>query len=245
MAVFVLKNCKVLVGNYDLSGDMNSMTLSYESEVKDRTTFASGGARRKMSGLLDTKADWRGFWDAGVGKPDDVMFESIGLGDNVLTVCPVDGAVGEQAFFTKAVTGSYSPGAKVGELFEFSGNAEGNYVLVRGQVALNGVLAVTGNSASVNLGLVGAGQRVYAVMHVLAAAGTGDAKLVMRVQSDTSADFPSPIDRITFADVTPAAPTSQLLAAAGPIATDTWWRLQYTITGTNPSFNIAAAIAIQ
>lgn len=244
MGAFVVKNCKVYVGQNDLSGDSNSVTINYEAEMKDRTTFGSGGARRRVSGLTDTKVEWKGFWDSGVGKPEDAVLEAIATGDEVLTVCPVDGVVGERAFFTRVATSSYSPSAQVGELMEFSAKAEGKVPLARGLVVVNGAVTVTGNSGVLNLGKVDAGKKLYAALHILAASGTG-ATLTARVQSDDSGDFLSPIDRITFPAVGPTDHKAGILSADGPIATDTHWRLQYTVTGDSPSFTIVAVLAIQ
>jgi hypothetical protein len=62
------------------------------------------------------------------------------------------------------------------------------------------------------------------------------------IQSDNAEAFTTPTARITFAQATAAG--AQLLSANGAI-TDDWWRVNYTIAGTAPSFTFGVAIGIR
>ena len=72
--------------------------------------------------------------------------------------------------------------------------------------------------------------------------GTSTPTVTFKLQSDDNASFTSPTDRITFTDIT--AIGSDFQSVAGAI-TDDYWRLNYTISGTNPSFGIHATIGIE
>lgn len=241
MATYVLKNCQVMLGEYDLSGDTNSLALSYETEMKDATTFGSKGAREKKAGLLDIKAELGGLWDSGIGGLDQQLYEAIGMQDTVMTVCPTDGAVGKTALMTRVLEASYSPGAKVGDLLEFSTRAEGRGILARGQVLLNGVYTETGTTEPVRLGKVLGDQRLYVALHVVGYSGS-TRTLKVRLQSSPDSAFTAPIDRVIFDTVTTVRAIWQEVPAS---VTDEWWRVQYTIQGTNPSFAFLVAAAIQ
>jgi len=62
------------------------------------------------------------------------------------------------------------------------------------------------------------------------------------LQSDDNSDFTSATDRATFTALT--AIGSEIKSVAGAV-TDQYWRLNYTISGTNPSFSIHATIGIE
>jgi hypothetical protein len=134
------------------------------------------------------------------------------------------------------------PSGAVGEMAAFraaarSGDGAG---LIGGTVIHNQTRTTSGNGTGFQLGAVGATQRVHGALHVLSAAGTTPSLTVV-VQSDTSG-FPSPTTQLSFAAKT--AIGSEFLSAAGPI-TDDFWRANFTISGTSPSFLFALILGIQ
>lgn len=244
MADYVLEDCKLYLAGYDFSGDVNQMTLTYEAEIKDNTTFGSGGAREKLPGLKNCTLEGSGFWDnaSGNGDQDDVMFDEVGTSEEVVTVCPTTGADGEIAFTFKSLLASYAPGEAIGEVLAFTVNAEGHDVLVRGTIMSAGAKTATGNGTARQLGAVGATQKLYATLHVLAASGTSPTLDVV-IQSDDASGFVSPTSRITFTRAT--AIGSQWATPVSGAITDDWWRVALTIGGTSPSFTILVVIGIQ
>lgn len=237
MATFVIKDTRLLVGGLDVSGSINECGVTYQAEIKDATVMNPNGARDKRSGLMDVALDHRGFWE---DEPDEALFNAINGAEQIITAAPESALVGGVGYSFKAQQASYAPGARVGEMFGFAVRAEGKGKLVRGTILLNGTLTATGNTSPTLLGAVSAAQKVYAAMHVLAVAGTAPT-LNVKLQSDDASGFLSPIDRITFAQVT--QPGAQFLSAVGPI-TDTYWRVQYTIAGTSPSFLVLVNVGI-
>ena len=90
------------------------------------------------------------------------------------------------------------------------------------------------------LGAVSATQSVYAALHVLSVSGTSTPTLTVTVQSDT-VGFATPTSRVVFSGAT--AVGAQFGSAAGAI-TDDYWRVSWTVSGTNPSFLFGVTIGI-
>ncbi len=242
MAKQILQDCKLWLGGYNLSGDMGTLKLNAEIDVKSFAPFDAGGFRRKLPGLQNVTAEHEGFWEADVGKVDEVLFNKIASLNEVMTIAPQTGAEGEKAYILKSLLSSYVPKGQIGELFAFTVSVEGNSGLVRGTILLNAAITATGNGTARNLGAATANQKLYAALHVLAASGTTPT-LDVKIQSDDAVDFLSPIDRITFAQAT-AIGAQYAAPVAGPI-TDTWWRVAYIIGGTTPSFTAVVVVGIQ
>ena len=78
-------------------------------------------------------------------------------------------------------------------------------------------------------------------MHVTAASGT-DPTLDVTIDSDDNSDMTTPTNRLTFAQVVGVGSEGPI-SAAGTI-TDEWWRVEYAITGTDPSFDVAILLGI-
>jgi len=242
MGKYVLQNCKLYLGGYDLSADMNQLAIDYSAQEIEKTVFDSGSVQR-VAGLLDFKFNHRGLYEAGTDKVDEIIWNKFATVDEIMTVCPTDGAAGETAFSLKGLLTNYAPGAAVGELFAFDLSGSGTVSkLIRGTIMETGAKTTTGTGTARQLGAVGENQKLYAVMHVLAVSGTTPT-IDMVVQSDDAEGFASPTDRITFNQVTEVG-AQWATPVSGPI-TDNWWRLSWTIGGTDPSFTVVVLLAIQ
>jgi hypothetical protein len=98
----------------------------------------------------------------------------------------------------------------------------------------------TGTGTSVQLGAVSSTQRLYVALHVFSVSGTTPS-LTVAIQSDNATGFPSASTVTTLTAAT--AIGSQITRVAGPI-TDDWFRVSYTISGTDPSFLFAVTAGI-
>ena len=78
-------------------------------------------------------------------------------------------------------------------------------------------------------------------LHVLSVAGTSTPTLTVIVQSDDNAGFTTPTTRISFTAAT--AVGAQWGSVAGAL-TDDYWRISYTISGTNPVFAFAVSAGV-
>lgn len=243
MAFQVLRNCKLYFAGHDVSGDMNKLDLKYSAETLDKTVFGATTKSRLM-GLKDVELSGGGFWeaDSAAFKIDDVVNSKLAVADELITVCPTDGAAGEVAFFFPALLAEYSPGAAVGEIFAFEISASGCQVLGRGTIMETGAKSATAGGTARQLGAVSASQKVYAGLHILAASGTNPT-LDLKIQSDDAQGMASPTDRITFAQATGIG--SQWATPVAGAITDNWWRAYWTLGGTTPSFTVVVVVAIQ
>jgi hypothetical protein len=243
MAPRVLTNAKILLGGFDLSGDLNAIAIDYKGELLDDTTFTSGGTRVRKGGLKVVTVDGEGFWNGGADALDDALFAKVGVDNVPLTITPEAGLEGESGFAMLAVVGDYSPGGEIGELLPFTVSAESDGDLVRGTIMLNRTAVASANSgAARQVGAVSATQKLYAALHVLAAAGVAPTLDVV-VKSDDLQAFGSAVPRITFGQKT-AVGSEWAAPVIGPI-TDAWWRCEFTIAGAGPSFTFVLLLAIQ
>lgn len=244
MASSALIDCKLYVASFDLSGDMNALSLTYAAEMRDGTAFGNT-TRINKAGLKSIVAQHEGLWDSdGTDEPDDVFFSRIGTANVPVTISPQTGADGEVAYMFRAAHSEYAPGASVGELFAFSVSMEGDdgAPLVRGMILQPATAkTATGTGTARQLGAVSATQKLYGALHVIAASGTAPTLDVV-VASDNAVGFPSPASQLTFAQRT--AIGSEWKTASGAI-TDDWFRVSFTIGGTNPSFTFVVAVGIR
>lgn len=228
MAIKVLSNAKLWLDAWDLSGDLNKIAMEYGVDLQDATTFANQGGKARKGGLKSTSLALEGFWNGGVDQVDEVLWGKVGAVSVPITVADGTGLAGDPAFSFLAGLAQYVPGAAVGEMFKFSVDAESSDdALIRGILLRNSIETAGANGAAFAQGLVGAGQRLWAALHVVAIAGGGT--WTFKVQSDTSG-FPSPIDRITFNAVTVKG-SQWAVPVAGPIATDDNWRATWSVAG--------------
>ena len=238
MTTEVLKNCKLWLDGYSLSGYLNAIAIEYGAEMLDATTFGND-TKINAGGIKTVTAQHEGYWDS---EPDGALFGMIGVSDKPMTACPQTGVVGDVAYFFLSNLAEYSPGAAHGELFSFSVSAESTGKLVRGEILINGsALAASGNGTARQLGAASSAQKLYAALHVTAVDGTLPTLDVV-VQSDDAEAFTTATDRITFTQATDIG--SEFKELAGAI-TDTWYRISYAIAGTSPQFTFAVAVGIR
>lgn len=248
MAKIVLLDTRVFAGAADLSGQSNKLELTDEIEDKETTNFRSGGAKEFLGGLETVSINAEGQWEAGdPGKIDDQQWAS----RRVLDVWTMgaesdsDTGPGSVMYIAKALRTSISLLGAVGDVAPWTANATGTWPLARGVCAHpSGVARTsTGSGTAIQVGAVSAGQKLYASLHVLSVSGTSTPTLTVTVQSDDASGFASPATRLTFDAATEAG--GQILRTDGTAITDDWWRVGWTISGTDPSFLFLAAFGIE
>jgi hypothetical protein len=241
----VLTNARYFVGPADLTSYNNKIELDDSIEDKETTSFGSGGAKEYIGGIESVAIGAEGQWIAGdPGYIDDEMWAARRQVE-AHTICPDTASVASLAYLTKAVRLDSKLFGQVGDVEPWMLAAAGSWPLARG-VILNApgtALTVTGTGTVVQYVAVSSlSQYLYASLHVLSVAGTAVPTLTVKVQSAALVGFGSPTDRITFTAAT--AQSSQITRVAG-ISTDTFYRVSYTISGTNPSFLATVAIGVQ
>lgn len=248
MSKLVLLDARIYMGGADLSGDGNKIELDDEIEAKTVTNWRSAGAREVLGGLADSSLNAEGYFEAGTaGLPDDAFWaqrrETVPI--SVAPEGDGDTAAGGLMYLTKMLTIQRQVvGGSVGDVASWSAQARGNWPLARGVTAHPSMVPriASGNGSSLNLGALAAGRHLYANLHVLSIAGTSTPSITVNVQSDDGTGFPSATTRGSFAAKT--AIGGESIRIAGPI-TDTWWRVNWTITGSSPSFLFLVTLGIE
>jgi hypothetical protein len=238
MSTLILTDAMILLAGYDLSGDMNSVSIESGIETKDNTTF--GDDTRSMQGGLKTSGvSAEGFWNGGTGEVDDILFNGMGLDGKIIMISPT-GVESDIAYSINSMVGKYSPGGAVGEMFKFSVDAAAQGDLIRGTLIFNAAsLSSSGNGTGYQLGAVGASETLYGVLQVLNA-GTGTIDII--VESDIDNTFTTAATQLTFTQFADVG--AEIQTKAGAI-TDDWYRVSYTIAGASPDFQFALALGIQ
>ena len=233
----LLNNALLVLGGNNLSGIMNAVALSYKAAALANTRFGDS-TDHKLGGLKEVSVSAKGYWDTAY---DAALFADVGNGD-VITAAAQGGTEGNIAYFLKILAAEYRTGAKVGDNLPFSLTADAQGDLIRGLLAANKTgITSSGTGTGFNLGAVASGQSLWAALHVLSVTGTTPS-LMMAIQGDVSNSFPSPTSVLTFGAMT--APGALFASVPGPL-TETWYRGDWTITGTTPDFAFLLAMGIQ
>lgn len=248
MGIYTLKNSKLLVDGFDLSGKMNNISLGYASELQDDTVMGDT-TRSRIGGLKTVALSAEGFVDHAVA-PDDVdqvMYSRIGVADSVVTVVLEDDAEGNDAYTFQAVFADYTPGATVGDMMAFTVTAEssgGVDGLVKGTIMNSTARTTTADGAGIQVGAVLAAEFAYASMHVTAVSGTNPTLNVV-IESDAGDTWSgAETSRFTFTEKDDVG--SQWQTRVAGAITDSWWRATWAITGTdNPTFSFTVVLGIK
>lgn len=239
----ILTDCRIFAGAAHLSGQSNKIELQAECDQKDTTNFLSGGWSECLGSLKGFKIAGGGQWNASdLSAVDGSRWAALGVAE-AWSVAPSTVAPGDRVYVGAANQSKYAFGDAVGEVNPWSVDVDGSGALVRGKSLHNYTTArtATGSGTSVQNVAVSSTQALYCALHVLSVSGTGSPTLTVRVQSDNATGFPSPATVATFTAATGL--TNQFLRIAGPI-TDDWFRADWTVSGTNPSFLFVVTIGV-
>lgn len=245
MGVFALMNAYMYVGGHDFTGDTNAVMLTASGQQLDSTTFRSSGWSESVMGLREPKLNAKGLWQSATADAvDPELWDNLGLGaGRVVTVADTE-TEDTPAMMFQAFQSNYHPfQGSLGDLAGYDLDCMGSDGIgfIRGGLALKKttVTSTGAKGTGQNLGLVGAGQYLYATLHLMGTAGTS---ITAVVESDDANTFLSATTRITFGPLTAVGGTWGT-RVAGAIASDNWFRLRVTaITGT---WSVACAIGIR
>ena len=193
--------------------------------------------------MLNFDAQFEGAVDLGTATVEGTNFGNVGTADTPVTIGLDSGADGEIGYTMKSLTRSFDWGEKIGALQKYSvALSASNERLVRGTIMHNATRTSTANGTARQLGAVAAGKSVYATLHVLDTVSGTNPTLDVVVASAATDSWPG-TSRITFSQKT--AIGSQFATPVAGSITDTWWRVQWTITGSNtPTFPFVVIIGI-
>ncbi len=239
MAVDYWHDMSILEGGLELAGHGKNVDVQVAVNPLDTTALNTTGFVALIGGLKSTTVSLSLMADPTI---DADLWANLGASDVVRSIIkPV--ADGSVAYTMRGIGVQYSPvQGNVGEVAMSQSTAAGSGVAVRGKLLHPSSVARTSSSTGTarELGAVVEGKRMYAALHVLAVTGTSPTLDVI-VQSDTTG-FGSPTSRITFPQT--GVVGAQWGSVDGPV-TDDFWRISYTIGGTDtPSFVFAVVAGL-
>ena len=199
MAEQILKNVKLYVGGYDVTGDMNEVSLSEKADMVDNTVFGDN-SRGRIAGMRDVELSAGGFWNAssGVtgttyGKIDPVAFRNLGSSMNAITILPNGTGLGDIAYTVPGCIGEYSPGGSIGDMFGFSVSAYSINALSRGKLVMRGLVSTdwggVNTSTGQNIGTATTKMKIVTGIHVLESSGAAGGAVGIKIQASTASDF--------------------------------------------------------
>ena len=243
MASYVTKNAQIFLNEFDITGFLNSVALNYASDVQENTVFGNS-TRSRVAGLLDASVDINGYWEAdSLGNPDLEFFTEVGAATRgIVSVAPNTAAENDRAFSLLFNQANYNHGAAIGEVAPFDINVQSGAPLIRGLIGGVGQKIATGNSANIVLPAVGVNDTLFASAHIIHNGGSTPTIDIV-VKSDADGSFPAgETTRLTFAQVTTSSSFQQL--SNTDTITDTFYRVEWTLSGSSPDYNIFVVLGV-
>ena len=236
MAVIHSKDSVLLMGKYGMTGYLQSIEPS-KKRAKADTSVLGLAYETSIPGQTSGMLKCKGFADYAVGASHEAVAAYLGGSAIPATFTAPGTAVGDFAILINGYVDSQTEpadmGSAVGLEFEIT-NTEGlDYGKLFEPLS---VVSVTANGTAVD-NAAASTNGWSANLHVTAASGTTPS-LVVKLQD--SADNSSWADVATFTTVT-STPSYEHKSGTGTLRR--YARLQWTITGTGPSYTIAAAVA--
>lgn len=105
MAVQVLKDCTISIGGVNLESKANSVTLNYEVESVDVTSFDGSGARKFAGGLVNLSVEVALMQDFAASQTEATIYPLVGTTTNII-IKPTSAAV-SSTNPTYTITGAY------------------------------------------------------------------------------------------------------------------------------------------
>ena len=236
MGQLIFTNGKFFLGEFDISGDLNSIALNYGANEQDDTVFGDD-TESVRGGLLSVGFGISGFVNT---DPDSKIFSSMGVADTPVTIAAEGADDGEKSWIIPGMFADYAPGGSVGDMHSFDANGKGK-ALVEATVLGNTTYTTTTTGTGRQLEAISATQTLYAALHVITVSG-GTPTLDVTIESDDNAGFTSAVQRIAFTQATAA--TSEIQTLDGAI-TDDYFRAVFTIGGSTPSFLAIISVGIK
>jgi len=240
MAVSYLKNVGIWADSRNITGITNDISLTQSLNEIDTTTFASNGAKEREAELEDAMLSLQGFYEAGTGSYVSELVYGMGATPTAVpfTVSSVATA-GNVAYGAPCLVLSSNRTAQVNDKQRISVEASAVAPMALGVLLHDDVTArtATGTGSTYLVGAASSTASLYVALHVISVSGTASPTLTVTVQRDDNSGMTTPTTAYAFTGAT--AIGSQYATVNGPI-TDSYYRVSYTISGTNPNFKFVA-----
>lgn len=241
-SVQVVKNARVWWDSLDMSGQENELGLAFQCDELPGEVF-NVPCHISWPGLFKYSISHKGYLAYGEGLIEEAIWAKKGTKDVPLTLSK-PGVAGNPAYFLKSGQMSYSPKSAIGALptFDMSMSPTG-LTVVRGVLLEDAQVAkaATGAGTPRQVGATLAGQRLYAILHILAVTGVNPTVDVI-VESDSLEAFDTPTTRFTFTQA--IAKGSQFAVPVEAPVADDWYRASITLS-VGATAKIVVAVGVE
>lgn len=243
MAIFHAKSAAVLVGVSDFSGVLSSVRIGVNNPTPPATAFADTD-ETYVEGQASFEIDHNGMFNTASPAYDGEMFTNLTGVIRPVGVYPEGfGSAGNLGYEGEASPRSQDRQSRVSEVLLLNVSWRGDKPLVTTEVLYrSSALTASATSASRQIGSLSATQEMVCVYRVITTPSGGSPTLDAVLRSDDASDMVGNTTRHTFSQTTTSR-DFQVARVAGAI-TDTWWDIDFTITGTTPSYDVVVTIGI-
>lgn len=241
MSQTILRDQQIYLDGYQIDSLSNSCSIEGKKDVVDFTTFGNTD-RVKGSGLFDFTFAAGGFIDY-ASVVDAFIWNEVLSNDMLITVTPQAQVLGGVVYLMNAVETDVKLLGKVGDAAPFQIGAAGDSVMSKGSIILlpGTPITATGSGVAQQNTAATAGKKLKLALHVIGISGTGTPSITFTFKSSQVVGMTSPSTLITTGSITALTGVySEALLAA----TDTYFQLSYTVTGTTPSFSVLGSFSI-
>ena len=230
-------NTRVLVDEFDFSGDTKGVTVSLAVKTLDAPVLQSA-AVQLIPGSVQGTVELAGYWNGGAaGLPDDEIYTRLGSEtDSVVSTCFDTTAVGNPAYTQMTTWGQQM---KVDSPIDGLLTLDSTWqdTTNRGYVVAHGTISATGGQTVIDMGAAGTNGG-WAALHLRAIAGTAT-NATITVQSAALVGFSSPTTHGTF---TVSAVGGYTLTFEGNVGR--YVRLNCTSHGGATSLSVTAIVGV-
>lgn len=244
MAAGVLTDVTLLVNGMDMSPFSGEFTCDEMAQMVPADNFAGQGYSIVLPGLFSAEATIKGHADYAAGAVSSTFnsaSKGVQAGVSILPAGSLSVEGTQCSFMSSKLKAMKMLTGPVGSVADFDMAFASDAAEVEGFVSAPLASRTTAGLTTTGQQIVGGvpnGKRMYAALHVTAAAGTN---LAVKIQSDDNSGFTTPTDRITFSTV--SATGWQFGSVAGPLTGETYWRTVVTIATSTFTFATVLGVA--
>lgn len=242
MAVQAWVGLSVLHGGSQIACNAKSVDAPKVSVAELDKTALCDTWRQVLGGVKSVSWSAEIMQDFAASGLDEREFALLGVAAP-MSLLPAGATYGSVGYAFDGLALTYTPlQATHGELAMGMLGGNGSGVAVRGACLHPPSTARTSSASgtAIEIGAVAATQRMYGALHVTSTSGTSE-QLTVKLQSSAT-EGGSYTDRVTFTTATDV--TYQWSSVAGAV-TDTWWRVSWTISGSDtPTFEFAVVAGV-
>ena len=227
----------ILMGGYDLTSMLNSISTPQSLGVNEVTPFGST-AKTYIAGLADATVSMSGFFEGDATATEELLDAVSDSAEAIIVSYGRALVAGQDVKFSNVIRSAFEVSSPVGDAVAISGAAQADGVLVTGKLlaALQTISSSPTNGASQD-GAASTSAGGKAVLQVTANTRNGD--VTVKVQH--SADNSTWADLATFTAVATTVVTSEVIVL--PSTINRYTRVLVTLAGSSGSAIITVALS--